>query len=158
MNNDEEAKSAASSSTSPMDIAPVSSNVTTASERDNANLGTSNDSMMTTQTAAPERAVEDGESGVGQGRCQAGKGDGEGKAVDAETGEEFQEAMIDEHEYTEEHSQEQRLFEGMQEVLTVSSRAFVLRKSFNPHHSCCFFGVFVKFQQRGARGRTPSRS
>ena len=45
----------------------------------------------------------------------AGGGGGDGGAGEGR----FEEAMIDEAEYTEDHHEEQRLFEGMQELLTV---------------------------------------
>lgn len=65
-------------------------------------------------TAEPKASVE-ASSGRNVSDCvrektAAGSGDGRG----------FDEAIIDEREYAEEHSQEQRLFEGMQEALTVN--------------------------------------
>lgn len=57
----------------------------------------------------------DNNTGVGEGAVGEEGGDGR-----------FEEAMIDESEYTEEHHEEQRLFEGMQELLTVRSRCFLI--------------------------------
>lgn len=66
-----------------------------------------------TATDAARRA-EQREVVAAGGRAEGGGGGGQ----DGDGGQ-FGEAMIDEAEYTEEHHEEQKLFEGMQEKLTV---------------------------------------
>lgn len=83
-----------------------------------------------------------------------GKGGGVGGEVgrgEGERDQELGEAMIDEAEYTEDHHEEQKLFEGMQELLTV--RSWLCTHGIRKSVKCAFLSLSVGWETQDLFGK-----